>query len=85
MKGRVSTAVQKSIPFELRSLTALPCGCVVADYRATVLDVEMFSFEAKGPHCLLENHRAEDVIGLGECGELDTHQLDNLMVEQTAA
>lgn len=39
---------------------------------------------SQGPHCLLENHRAEDVIGLGEYGELDTHQLDNLMVEQAA-
>jgi hypothetical protein len=66
MKRRVSTAVHKSIPFELRILTALPCGCVVADYWARVLDVEMFSCEAKGPHCLLESHRAEDVIGLGE-------------------
>lgn len=85
MKTLVSTAVQESMPFELRTLTALPCGCVVADYRATVLDVEMFSFEAKGPHCHTEGHRAEDVIGLGECGELDTQQLDDLMVEQTAA
>jgi len=42
MKKRVSTAVQKSMPFELRSLEALPCGCVVADYRAMVLDVKMF-------------------------------------------
>ena len=85
MKRLVSTAVQESLPFELRTLTALPCGCVVADYRATVLDIEMVSLEAKGPHCHLDNHRAEDVLGLGECGELDTRQLDDLMVEQTAA
>ena len=82
MKRLVSTAVQGSLPFELRTLTALPCGCVVADYRGTVLDVEMVSLEAKGPHCHLDSHRA---IGLGECGELDTRQLDDLMVEQTAA
>ena len=36
MKRRVSTAVHKSTPFELRTLTALPCGCVVADYWARV-------------------------------------------------
>ena len=85
MKKYVSTAVQGSLPFELRSLTALPCGCVVADYRATVLDVEMVSLEAKGPHCYLDSHRAEDVVGLGECGELDRRGLEVLMVEQTAA
>ena len=85
MKRLVSTAVQGSLPFELRTLTALPCGCVVADYRGTVLDVQMVSLEAKGPHCHLDSHRADNVIGLGECGELDTRQLDDLMVEQTAA
>lgn len=84
MRRRVSTADQRS-PFELRTLTALPCGCVVADYLATVLDLELVSIEAKGPHCHLDGHRAEEVIGLGECGELDTWQLDALMVEQTAA
>ena len=85
MKTLISTTVREPMPFELRTLTALPCGCVVADYRATVLDVEMFSCEAKGPHCHTEGHWAEDVIGLGECGELDTRQLDDLTVEQTAA
>lgn len=85
MKRRASTADQRSSPFELRTLTGLPCGCVVADYRATVLDLELVSLEAKGPHCHLDGHRAEEVIGLGECGELDTWQLDALMVEQTAA
>ena len=43
----------------------------------------MFSFEATGPHCHTEGHRDEDVIGLGECGEIETQQLDDLMVEQT--
>ena len=85
MNRLVSATHQESLPFELRTLTALPCGCVVADYRAKVLDVELVSIEAKVPHCHLDDHRAEDVIGLGECGELDTRQLDELMVEQTAA
>ncbi len=85
MKRLVSTAVHELLPFELQALTALPCGCVVADYRATVLDVEMVSLEAKGPHCYLDGHRTEDVIGLSECGEVDTRQLDNLMLEPTAA
>jgi len=84
MKRLVSRSYQESSPFELWTLAALPCGCVVADYRARVLDVELVSIEAKGPHCHLDRHRAEDVIGLRECGELDTGQPDDLMVEQTA-
>ena len=86
MRRLVSTVLQQeSLPFVLRTLTGLPCGCVVGDYRARLLDLELVSIEAKGPHCHLDTHRAEDVIGLGECGELDTQQLDDLMAEQPAA
>ncbi len=72
-------------PFELRTLTALSCGCVVAGFHARTIDVELVSVEAQGPHCGLENHRAGQVLGLGESGELDTHMLDTLMGVQTAA
>ena len=72
-------------PFELRTIAALPCGCVVADFHAPTIDVELVSIEAKRPHCDLENHRAGQVLGLGESGERDTHQLDMLMVARTAA
>jgi len=71
--------------FELQTLTALPCGCVVADFYAHAVDVELVSIEAKGPHCLLDSHPAGGVLGLGGIGELDTRQLDDLMVDQPAA
>jgi hypothetical protein len=49
------------------------------------MDVELVSIEAKGPHCLRSNHVAGGVLGLGECGELDTRQLDALVESQPAA
>ena len=57
-------------PFELQALMALPCGCVVADFRARTLAVDLISLEAKGPRCTLETHAAGDVLGLGECVDL---------------
>ena len=72
-------------PFELRTLTALSCGCVVADFRAQTMDVEFVSVEAQGPHCDLVNHRAGLVLGLGASAELDTRHLDMLADTQTAA
>jgi len=50
-------------PFELQTLTGLPCGCVVADFRSTTLDVELVSIEAKGPHCQLDSHRRTECSG----------------------
>ena len=72
-------------PFELRTLTALSCGCVIADFHAQTMDVELVSVEAQGPHCDRENHRSGQVLGLGGSAELDTHQLDMLAATQTAA
>ena len=72
-------------PFELRTLTALSCGCVVADFRARMMGVELVSVEAQGPHCEQANHRPGQVLGLGGSDELDTHQLDMLAASQTAA
>ena len=57
-------------PFELHALMALPCGCVVADFRAQTLAVDLVSLEAKGLHCTLEAHAVGDVLGLGECVDL---------------
>ena len=71
-------------PFELRTLTSLSCGCVVADFHARMMDVELVSVEAQGPHCDFENHRAGQVLGLGGSAELDTHQLDVLAATQTS-
>ena len=58
---------------------------MAADYRAEALDVELVSIEAKGPHCRLAGHLDEGVLGLSECGQLDTGQLDALAVPQMAA
>ena len=58
-------------PFELQMLMALPCGCVVADFRARSIAVELVSLEAKGPHCMLTGHLTGGVLGLGGCLEAD--------------
>jgi hypothetical protein len=55
--------------FRLELLELLPCGCVVAIQRMTQADVRVVSLEAKGPHCLYSEHRANKVIRLGELPE----------------
>ena len=55
--------------FELEALEGLPCGCVAAAYRARPWDVGVVSLEAKGPHCVYLEHRANKVIRLGEVPE----------------
>jgi hypothetical protein len=52
--------------FRLEMLDLLPCGCVVAIQRMTQSGVRVVSMEAKGPHCLYTEHRANKVIRLGE-------------------
>ena len=42
--------------FEFRGLESLPCGCVVADYVATLLSLGVVAVEAKGPHCTVRHH-----------------------------
>ncbi len=85
MKRTASRTPDALTPFESCTLTALPCGCVVGDFRAELMDVELVSIEAKGPHCLRSSHVAGGVLGLGECGELDTRQIDALVESQPAA
>jgi hypothetical protein len=50
------------------SLQALPCGCVTAVYRAQPWDVEVVALEARGPHCILQQHAIGTVLGLGATG-----------------
>lgn len=69
-KGHAST------PFELQALMALPCGCVVADFRARTLDVDLVSLKAKGPHCPVQGHADGGVLGLGECVELSDEVME---------
>ena len=42
--------------FAFRGLEALPCGCVVAGYVATLLSLDVAAVEAKGPHCTVRHH-----------------------------
>jgi hypothetical protein len=66
-----SDRVRAHMPFELQMLAALPCGCIAADYRATLLDVDLIALEAKGPHCTLPGHADGLVLGLGDCLDID--------------
>lgn len=69
-----SSATRKSQPtsrieageFRLEVLELLPCGCVVAIQRMAQSGVRVISLEAKGPHCLYTEHRANKVIRLGD-------------------
>ena len=55
--------------FRLEILDLLPCGCVVAIQRMAQSGVRIVSIEAKGPHCLFGEHRANKVIRLGDVPE----------------
>ena len=52
-------------PFELQALMALPCGCVVADFRARTLAVDLVSLEAKGPALHARGARGRRRAGSG--------------------
>ena len=67
---------RSATPFELHALMALPCGCVVADFRAQTLAVDLVSLEAKGLRCTLEAHTAGGVLGLGECVDLTGERVE---------
>jgi hypothetical protein len=54
----------------LEMLELLPCGCVVAVQRMAQSGVRIVSLEAKGPHCLFSEHRANRVIRLGELADV---------------
>jgi hypothetical protein len=51
---------------QLEVLELLPCGCVVAVQRMAQSGVRVVSMEAKGPHCLYDEHRANKVMRLGD-------------------
>ena len=46
---RLDSKASRQAHFELCMLTALPCGCVVSDFRSETLDVEFVSVEANSP------------------------------------
>jgi hypothetical protein len=54
---------------ELLGLESLPCGCVAGDFRASPLDVEIVSIEAKGPLCPRPGHQVGETLDLSDLGE----------------
>ena len=50
--------------YAFNSLHSLPCGCVAAVYRGP-WEVELVALEARGPHCLHQQHEMGTVLGLG--------------------
>ena len=54
--------------FEFRGLEALPCGCVVADYVATLLSLDVAAVEVKGPHCTVGHHARGSLLTPDEQG-----------------
>jgi hypothetical protein len=63
--------------FRLELLELLPCGCIVAIQRMAQAGVRVVSLEAKGPHCLYTEHRANKVIRLGGFTESDDEDYED--------
>jgi hypothetical protein len=49
----------------LVGLVSMPCGCVSGIYQANPTVVELELVEAKGPHCVYDEHRLGGVVRLG--------------------
>lgn len=43
----------------------LPCGCVCGVYQASPTAMELELVEAKGPHCVYDEHRMGGVVRVG--------------------
>ena len=54
--------------FAFRELEGLPCGCVVADYVATLFSLAVAAVEAKGPHCTVSHHARGSLVAPNELG-----------------
>jgi hypothetical protein len=64
MRHSTDLRARHSPQYTLDGLHALPCGCVAAVYRTSLLDVEVVSLEARGPHCVHRQHQAGRLLGL---------------------
>jgi hypothetical protein len=72
---------QEAAQFQLETLEALPCGCIVAIQTVRPSGVPVVSLEAKGPICPHSTHRPNKVIRLGEPFDpLDYDARDDLSV-----
>jgi hypothetical protein len=56
--------------FDLLVLERLPCGCVVAAYRAEPWGLGMIAIEAKGPHCFNAAHAQSRVLQMAALSDL---------------
>lgn len=54
--------------FEFCGLEALPCGCVAADYVATLLSLDVAAVEVKGPNCTVGHHTPGSLLTPDEQG-----------------
>jgi hypothetical protein len=61
---------RSSTQYAFDSLHALPCGCVAAVYRTYPTEVQVVALEARGPHCLYQQHEIGTVLGL-DMGDSD--------------
>jgi hypothetical protein len=66
--------------FRLELLESLPCGCVVAIQRMPQSGVRVVSMEAKGPHCIFPEHRANKVMRLGDFPDEDDYDEEGIRV-----
>ena len=53
-----------SAHYAFDSFRALPCGCVAAIYRTHPWALEVVALEARGPHCVYQQHEQGAVVGL---------------------
>jgi hypothetical protein len=65
MFSQPTTHRSRAAALTLVALESLPCGCVAGIYQANPTVVEVELVEAKGPHCVYDEHRMGDVVRLG--------------------
>ncbi len=79
LQTRVVHHARPAPVFEFEALSAMPCGCVTAAYRAVHWEVSLVSVEAKGPYCHRLNHFVGQVI---ELGDVDTCEEEECVEEE---
>ena len=65
MRTSSERSERQTAQYAFSSLHSLPCGCVTAIYRTQPWDVEVVALEARGPHCILQEHELGSILGLG--------------------
>jgi hypothetical protein len=70
MRTSSEIAGRASTHYAFDSLHAMPCGCVAAVYRTHPREVQVVAVEARGPHCVHQQHEIGSILGV-EMGTLD--------------